>query len=288
MNTPVLFLIYNRPEYTNKVFEAIRKAKPRKLFIHADGPKKGNVDDIKLCIETRNILNQIDWKCEVKTLFRDENLGCKLGMSGGISWFFEEIEEGIILEDDCLPTQSFFRYCEILLNKYREKKEIMMISGSNPSVFVDIDTDYFFSHFYHIWGWATWRRSWKKFDIEISTWPKFRDSDFLEKKFPTNVTNRIFLKQMFDQIYSKPASVWGVQWTYACLTNNGFAILPAQNMISNIGFVGTHKMNDKQLALETKEIEVDTLRHPNKVEADSIIDDRLFESSGLKALINKE
>jgi hypothetical protein len=288
MDTPVLFLIYNRPRYTKEVFESIRKAKPKKLFIHADGPKKDNLNDIELCEQTRGIVGTIDWDCEVKTLFRDENLGCKLGMSGGISWFFENIEEGIILEDDCLPNQSFFRYCEALLQKYRNNESVMMISGSNPSTCVDIDADYFFSYFYHIWGWATWRRSWQKFDINISTWPNFRNSDFLEKKFPTNTSNRIFLKQMFDQIYDRPASVWGVQWTYTCLTNNGFAILPACNMISNIGFVGTHKMNDKQLTLETKEMKIDTLRHPNKIEVNLAIEDRLFESSGLKALINKE
>lgn len=288
MNTPVLFLVYNRPKYTKKVFESIRKARPKKLFIHADGPKKDSIKDVELCRETRNIVNHIDWDCEIKTLFRDENLGCKLGMSGGISWFFGEVEEGIILEDDCLPNRSFFKYCEILLSKYRDEENVMMISGSNPAVSVDINTDYFFSHFYHIWGWATWRRSWEKFDLEISTWPKFKDSDFLENKFPTNITNRIFLKQMFDQIYDKPASVWGVQWTYACLINNGFAILPSRNMISNIGLIGTHKMNDRQLMLETKEFDVDTLRHPEKIEVDYTTEDHLFEKSGLKSLINNE
>lgn len=285
MNTPVLFLIYNRPEYTKKVFDSIKKTKPKKLFIHADGPKKDDPKDLDLCIETRKVMSQIDWDCEVKTLFRDENLGCKLGMSGGISWFFNEVEEGIILEDDCLPDQSFFGYCEILLSKYRNEESVMMISGSNPAVSVNVNTDYFFSYFYHIWGWATWRRSWKKFDIEISTWPKLRDSGFLEKKFPTNEVNRTFLKQMFDQIYGKPASVWGVQWTYTCLTNNGFAILPKHNMISNIGFVGTHKMNDKQLDLKTKGIDLGHIKHPERIEINSNIEDQLFESSGLQALI---
>ncbi len=288
MNTPVLFLIYNRPEYTKEVFESIRKARPKNLFIHADGPKKDNVKDVELCAEARSIVGRIDWDCEVKTLFRDENFGCKLGMSGGISWFFENVEEGIILEDDCLPNQSFFRYCEILLNKYRHEERVMMISGSNPAVSIDVGTDYFFSRFYHIWGWATWKRSWEKFDIEISTWPTIKNSNFLEKMFPNNVANRIFLTQMFDQIYAKPASVWGVQWTYTCLTNNGFAILPTHNMISNIGFIGTHKMNDKQLTLERKEMRMDALRHPNKIEVNFAIEDRLFESSGLKALIKKE
>ncbi len=285
MKTPILFLIYNRPEYTRKVFEAIRIAKPEQLFIHADGPRRDNLDDAKLCNETRSILNQIDWNCEVKTLFREQNLGCKLGMSGGISWFFNEVDEGIILEDDCLPNRSFFGYCEVLLNKYRDNEEIMMISGSNPAVSVQIKDDYFFSNFYHIWGWATWRRSWKKFDIEISTWPKFRHGNFLEDKFPTSSSNVLFLRQMFDQIYGKPSSVWGVQWTYTCLTNNGLAILPKNNMISNIGLVGTHKMNDKQLCLATKEVDIRRLKHPEMIKINYDIENQLFDSSGLKALI---
>ena len=288
METPVLFLIYNRPEYTKKVFESIRTAKPRKLFIHADGPKIDKLGDVELCVEVRNIVSNIDWDCEVRTIFRENNLGCKLGMSGGISWFFENVDEGIILEDDCLPNSSFFLYCEKLLEKYRNEDQVMMISGSNPAVSVDISTDYFFSHFYHIWGWATWKKAWEKFDIEISDWPKYREGDFLEKKFPTSLENRIFIKQMFDQIYGKKASVWGVQWTYACLINNGYAILPTHNLISNIGYTGTHKMNNDQLDLKTIKINFNNLKHPDRIEVDYRIEDYLFEKSGLKALINKE
>lgn len=288
MNTPVLFLIYNRPEYTQKVFKSIREAEPNKLFIHVDGPKKDEQEDIELCERTREIVNNVDWDCEVKTLFRDRNLGCKLGMSGGITWFFENVAEGIILEDDCLPNKSFFAYCEKLLYKYRNNENVLMISGSNPATFVDIDSDYFFSYFYHIWGWATWRRSWKKFDINISDWPKFRDSDFLKQKFPNNVDNRAFIKQMFDQIYGKKASVWGVQWTYICLVNGGYAILPKHNLISNIGITGTHEMNNNQLMLKTKEINFKKFKHPDKIEVDHDVDKYLFEKSGLKVLINKK
>lgn len=288
MKTPVLFLIYNRPEYTEKVFEAIKVAKPKKLFIHADGPKKDKPEDIELCERAREIVDNIDWNCELKILFRDENLGCKLGMSGGITWFFENVEEGVILEDDCLPNKSFFSYCEKLLDKYRNEQEVMMISGSNPATSVDVGADYFFSYFYHIWGWATWKRAWEKFDIEISDWPKFRDSDFLEKKFPNNADYRTFVKQMFDQIYGKKASVWGVQWTYTCLVNNGYAILPKNNLISNIGLTGTHEMNNNQLMLKTKEIDFNDFKHPSGIAVDYDIEKTIFEKSGLKRLINKE
>lgn len=285
MKTPVLFLIYNRPEYTKKVFEVIKKAKPKKLFISADGPKVGNLKDIELCEEARKIVSHVDWVCEVKTNFRNDNLGCKLAMSSGISWFFDNVDEGMILEDDCLPNASFFLYCEKLLNKYRNEDKIMMISGSNPATSLDIDSDYFFSYFYHIWGWATWKRAWKKFDINISDWPKFKNSNFLGQKFPSNLENRLFLEKMFDQIYGKKSSVWDVQWTYTCLVNNGFAILPKHNLISNIGFIGTHQMNNNQLILETKEIDLEKIIHPVSIDVNRDIEDYLFEKSGLKRLI---
>ena len=286
MSTPVLFLIYNRPEYSNKVFESIKKYKPKKLFIHADGPNRDKLDDVRLCTEARQVINYIDWECELETLFRDVNLGCKLGMVGGINWFFENVEEGIILEDDCLPTRSFFRYCEILLEKYRGDEKIMMISGSNPATSVNVDSDYFFSRFYHIWGWATWKRAWGKFDVEIADWPKYKKTEFLKNKFPNNPDNILFLEKMFDQIHGKKSSVWGVQWTYSCLINDGLAILPKHNLVSNVGFVGTHQMNTKQLALKTREINFSTFTHPIVPNINETIEGHLFEQSGLKALIN--
>lgn len=282
MRTPVLFLIYNRPEYTQKVFEAIRKAKPEKLYISADGPRLDKIGDTKLCDETRRIISHVDWSCELKTLFRDTNLGCKLGMSGGINWFFEYVEEGIILEDDCLPNESFFKFCDILLNKYRNENKVMMISGSNPATSVILKDSYFFSRFYHIWGWATWKRAWAKFDINISSWPKFKKEKFLERVFPHNLKNRLFIKRMFDDAYgNKNCSVWSLQWTYACLVNNALAILPRCNLISNIGPVGTHEMNHDQLFLETKEVAFDNFSHPSEIKIDQNIEDLLFEKSGL-------
>lgn len=282
MKTPVLFLVYNRPEYTKKVFEAIRKVRPEKLFISADGPRLGKIGDTKLCEETRKIIGQVDWSCEVKTIFRDKNLGCKLGMIGGISWFFEHVEEGIILEDDCLPNESFFIFCEILLNKYRNKDKVMMISGSNPATSVVLKDDYFFSRFYHIWGWATWKRAWEKFDINISNWQRLKKEKFLESIFPNNLKNQLFIGRMFDDAYgNEKCSVWSLQWTYACLVNNAFAILPRCNLINNIGPIGTHEMNHNQLFLETKEVDFNNFSHPREIKIDQNIEDLLFEKSGL-------
>ncbi len=282
MKTPILFIIYNRPEYTKKVFEAIKKAKPEKLFISADGPRSDRVGDVGLCEETRKIIDGVDWKCEVKILFRDKNLGCRLGVSSGISWFFEHVEEGIILEDDCLPNESFFYYCEILLEKYRNENKVMMISGSNPATSIEGENDYFFSRFYHIWGWATWKRAWEKFDISISTWPKLKKENFLDGIFKNNLKNKIFIERMFDDVYgNEKCSVWSLQWTYACLVNGAFAILPKQNLISNIGFVGVHEMNNDQLFLVTKNINFNNFSHPIEIKIDQDIEKVLFDKSGL-------
>jgi len=288
MDTPILFLIYNRPEYTKKVFNSIRDAKPNRLFIHADGPKKDKPEDVKLCERSREIVSNVDWDCEVKTLFRDKNLGCKLAESGGFNWFFENVDEGIIIEDDCLPNKSFFLYCEKLLKKYRDNEKVMMISGSNPATSVDIDADYFFSIFYHSWGWATWKRAWEKYDITISDWPRLRGTNFLKSKFPHSEVNRAFVEQMFDQAYKGKASTWDIQWTYACLVNDGYAILPKHNMISNIGYIGTHEMNNDQLMLETKEIDFKKFKHLKKLEVNYSLEKHLFEKSGLEGLINKK
>jgi hypothetical protein len=284
--TPILFLIYNRPEYTQKVFDSIKKVKPEKLFVSADGPKENNEGDEKLCQNTRDILKQIDWECELHTNFKEQNHGCRLGVSQGINWFFEHVEEGIILEDDCLPCESFYFYCEKLLKKYKNEEKIMMISGSNPVTEIKLDSDYFFSRFFHIWGWATWKRAWQKFDLEMKDWHEHKNRKILDKIFSHNIDNKIFIEQMFDDAYGNDkSSVWSLQWTYSCLINDGLVILPSHNLVSNIGLKGVHEMNEDQLFLKTKEININDLKHPNSIKIDSNIENLIFEKSGLKKLI---
>lgn len=282
MKTPVLLLIYNRPNYTKEVFAAIRNAKPSKIYISADGANANRKDDVILCNEARSIVSQVDWDCEVKRLYRGNNLGCKLGISGGIEWFFEHEEEGIILEDDCLPNKSFFNFCELLLEKYREENNVMMIAGSNPAISVKVGNDYFFSRFYTIWGWATWKRAWQKFDINLSEWQNLRNSNFLDSIYTDNTENRHFTEKIFDETYkNKQSSYWAVQWAYSCMINNGVAILPKHNMIKNIGFKGTHEMNNNQLSLTTNEIDFKNISHPTYISIDNQIEKLLFDKSGL-------
>ena len=158
-NTPILFIIFNRPDTAKKVFKKIQKIEPKQLFIAADGPRKNKPEDVELCKQTREILNGINWDCELITLLREENVGCKKGPADAISWFFEHVEEGIILEDDCLPSDSFFPFCEELLEKYRYDTRIMHIGGSIQLPDYENPDSYYFSRLSHVWGWATWKRA---------------------------------------------------------------------------------------------------------------------------------
>ena len=160
MKKAVLFLVFNRPRYTRQVFECIRNAKPERLYVAADGPRSDRAEEESLCEEVRSIATNVDWPCNLKVLFQDTNLGCRLGVSNGINWFFEHEEEGIIIQDDILPSPGFFVFCETMLELYRNDERIMMITGTNYHP-VAGDKDFFFSQYFSIWGWATWRRAWK-------------------------------------------------------------------------------------------------------------------------------
>ena len=184
--TPILFMIFNRPDTTARVFERIRGIKPSRLFVSADGPRLQKPDEAEQCIQARAVIQKIDWECEVKTKFSDKNQGCKMGVNSAINWFFEHVDEGIILEDDCLPDISFFPFCQTLLELYRNDERIMHIGGSN---FQDgklrDDGSYFFSGINHIWGWATWKRAWKQYDVQIRSLPSLRNNEIFRTVFPS-------------------------------------------------------------------------------------------------------
>src|SRR5688500_1827095 len=185
LNVTVLLVIFNRPDTTRLVFEAIRNARPRRLYVAADGPRPGVAADNANCQEARKIIDSVDWQCEVKTLFREKNLNCGVAPSSAFTWFFQHEEEGIILEDDCLPSQSFFWFCQELLERYRNDTRVMHIGGNNflNGWQKDKDYSYYFSRSGHIWGWATWRRAWKHFDFDISLYEKLKQQDYFSNFF---------------------------------------------------------------------------------------------------------
>lgn len=234
LNTPVLLIIFNRPQTTRVVFEAIRQARPRQLFIAADGPRSHKEGEAQRCNETRQVVANIDWDCTVHTLFRDNNQGCGRGVSGAISWFFEHVEQGIILEDDTVPTLSFFRFCEELLDRYKDNSSIMQICGNNPlSLWQATDRSYIFSHYASIWGWATWRRAWKLYDFSLNQIDSEIERLILHSRTYTKRENRFYL-DIFKKV--QQIDTWDYQWHYCRWINNGIGIVPSRNLVSNIGF----------------------------------------------------
>lgn len=244
---PLLFLIFNRLQETKLVFEEIRKYKPSQFFIAADGPRE-NIQEYEICNAIRNyVIENIDWECEVYTLFRDQNLGCGKAVSSSITWFFEQVEDGIILEDDCLPSQHFFIFCEKLLDIYKNDQKVMHISGFNYLGEIKYNNQYLFSQFSSIWGWATWRRAWDNYIYDISLY----DNLELDNKLVFN-SNNDFNQLLFWRNYIKvlnegKINTWDLQWQLSIWYNDSVSILPAQNLVSNIGF--------SPEALHTKNVE---------------------------------
>ena len=272
--TPVLFMIFNRPDTTQKVFNAIRQAKPRQLFVAADGPREGKEGEKEKSEQTREIIKQVDWDCEVKTLFRDKNLGCKVAVSSAIDWFFENVEEGIILEDDCLPSQSFFWFCQELLEHYRNNTKLMHISGNNFQ-FGKIrgKGSYYFSKYAYIWGWATWRRAWKDYDVNMKNFPKFKIENQINNVFNIKQQQKYWTK-IFQIVFEGKIDTWDYQWAYSCFINNGLCITPNYNLVSNIGFgensVHTKDSNNILSNMEVKDIK--NIIHPNFIILDQEAD----------------
>ena len=235
--TAVLFLIFNRLDTTKEVFEAIRQARPPRIYIAADGARISRVGEDVAVQKVRDyVVNHIDWECEVKTLFRDKNLGCKCAISGAITWFFENEEMGIVLEDDCLPHPTFFRYCEELLERYRDDERIGMISGDNFQFGkMRTESSYYFSKYTHIWGWASWRRAWKNYNVKASVWPEIRDGDWL-KNIVHNSTEQVYWSNIFQSVHDGKINTWDYQWTLALWAQGMISVMPCRNLISNIGF----------------------------------------------------
>ena len=262
-------MVFNRPELTLKVFEEIRKVKPAKLYIAADGARSVREGEKEKCIKTREVIKHIDWECDVKTLFRDENLGCKMAVCSAINWFFEMEEEGIILEDDSLPNQSFFFFCEELLIKYRNTDKIMQIGGNNFQPGMESEFSYYFSRYCNMPGWATWRRAWAKYDVAIKELPDFIKENRIEKIFGSNSSRYYWLYQ-FWQVYKNKIDTWDYQWAFTVWNNDGLCISPTKNFISNIGYNAdaTHTTSGNERLAELKTEQISRIIHPKIIQRD--------------------
>ncbi|MCK9467533.1 MAG: hypothetical protein M0P94_04370 [Candidatus Absconditabacterales bacterium] len=289
LQTPILFIIFNRLDTVKKVFTEIKKVKPEKLFIASDGPrenKKGEREEVEKI--RKWILKNIDWKCKVETLFLNENIGPVSAVSGAIDWFFKNVTQGIILEHDCLPNQGFFRFCEEMLEKYMNEEKVMMVSGTN---FIDEKTknekeSYFFSKNVYIWGWASWRRAWEGYNSEL------KEKDFEEiKKLNLNFIERIlFRKRMRDTILKK--HTWDLQLWFKILKAGGLSIIPKRNLVKNIGFddlalnTKPNKWDIKYLQKERGSLRF-PLIHPSEIKQNRKLDRKLLEKDLKRVLLKK-
>jgi hypothetical protein len=276
--TPVVFLIFRRPDLTAQVFEAIRQAQPKQLLIVADGPR--NAAEAELCQQTRTVTENIDWDCQVLRNNAEVNLGSRKRVSSGLDWAFEHISEAIILEDDCLPHPSFFGYCHTLLARYRDNPNIYCISGNNflNGQWRGQEDSYYLSNYPLTWGWATWRRAWQHYDHHLAEWPALRQGEYLAGILDSLLEVH-YWQNIFDRLHhqSQP-DAWDYAWTLTCWRHRGLTIHPNRNLVLNIGFRddATHTKNPPKF------VSVDTaalgeLKHPHFLLRDAFADRYLFD-----------
>lgn len=285
-STPILFLVFNRPEHTRRVFERIRAARPARLYVSADGPRAHVATDAENSRLTRQVIESVDWECSVRTLYRERNLGCRPAVQSGIDWFFENEEAGIILEDDCLPDLSFFRFCAEMLERYADDERVMHISGNNPAARAcrKVPTSYVFSKFSFIWGWASWRRAWRHYDgtfrmLEQAPQPAER----LIADAVKDATAARYLLDKFLRTRDGELNTWDYAWFYSILMNEGWCANSASNLVENIGFDHAATHTNQRRAIVSQHSKVAPaqfpLRHPDQIARDERIERAFFHAS---------
>lgn len=280
-NTPIIFIIFNRPQQTKQVFEEIKKIKPKVLLVIADGPRKKNNEDKKKCTSARAIINDINWDCKVYKKYSNSNLGCKKNISLGLTWCFKKVDEAIILEDDVLPSPDFFKFCSLMLKKYKNNPSIGIISGSSFVQPKDNHYSYYFSAYVNVWGWATWAHVWRKYDINMKNWQKVKENNNYREIVFSEDEYKFFISSM-DKIYRKKLDSWCYVLVYMLWNNKYLNIISNENLICNIGFGkdATHTKSDFTFSrMETSNMKF-PLKHPEVIQ-------RNFEYDFQDAIIRK-
>lgn len=268
MDLPVALLIFNRPDTTRQVFEAVRAVRPSRLLVIADGPRAAKTGEDARCQQTRAVID-VDWPCEVLTCFSDTNLGCRRRVASGLDWVFQNVERAIILEDDCVPHPSFFSLCEELLERFKKEARVLSINGTNNQFGRRrTEASYYFSRHQLIWGWATWRRAWKLYDVNMPDWPELKRSGFLETVLHTGRAVRSYSESL-DRVFDGRLNTWDYQWQLTCWKHGGLAVHPRENLVRNIGFGAdaTHTLGTSHphADLPTPGLEF-PLVHPGQIE----------------------
>jgi len=281
INIAVAFVIFNRPEATERSFQKIRNARPEHLFVISDAARPHRDGEFERVERSRYITENIDWNCDVHRIYADQNMGCGRRISSGITWAMTLVDRLIVLEDDCVASESFFPFCAELLDHYEHDERVMAISGNNfQQGRKRSQASYYFSKYPHCWGWATWRRAWNRFDLKIPDWPAFRDSGQL-RTFCDTPSELSYWMAIFDGVHSGRSASWAYPWTLNCWMNHGLTVLPEINLVSNIGF-GSHATHTKGLSsyANLSHENLESVTHPRFVhrnyEADRFSDALLF------------
>ena len=278
LNTPIAIFIFQRPDLTARVFDAIRSVRPKTLLIVADGPSPGNKEQKLLVQQTRNVVKQINWPCHVLQNFAQHNMGCKHRMSSGLDWVFANVQEAIILEDDCLPSNGFFHYCEQLLTRYRDDPRVSSISGTKVHCpHATSEYSYFFSKYFHCWGWASWRRVWQQYDLQMRDWPLAYRSGLL-KHVADSYDEQCYWARILDKQFHGHFDTWDYQMVFNCWKLGGLTALPVVNLVSNIGFDnrGTHTLDQQDRLANYPISDLGTLHHPPDIERHIVADQMTF------------
>lgn len=279
-DVPVLILVFNRPDVTRRLMLQLQKIRPRQLFVGADGARKHKHAEVEHCKAVRHsVATHVNWDCELHTLYRDENLGCKNAVSTAIDWFFSQVAYGIILEDDCIPHPSFVQFCAELLEQHKDREQIMHIAGFNYfGKYTHLQSSYFYSNLAFVWGWATWRRAWAKMDINMKLFPEIK-AQGRYKHLVRDTAGQRYMLEKWEETYLKKNDSWAYAWAFSIFAHGGLCIVPTYNLISNQGFnqQATNTRSDRVFFANSKTYAMDfPLKHPSNFNVSAREDKRLF------------
>ncbi len=281
LKTPIAILTFNRPQLTERLLGILAQVTPRRILVVSDGPRPNIAGDVENCAAVRRLFEKLDWECQIERNFAETNMGNFPRNSSGLNWVFDQAEEAIILEDDCLPDPSFFPYCEELLERYRDDPGVGLISGNNFLVppLAQQGPSYFFSGYAATWGWASWRRTWRQVDLNMPYWPQFRDGGQLFQAVFSSSEAR-YWRSIYDAIHERRMkNAWDYQLILACMRFNLLTVVPSVNLVSNIGFGpdATHCKDSRSLVSNVKAHGMKLpLVHPEKVQASPQLDYQIF------------
>lgn len=273
-STPVALTIFNRPVETARVFEAIRAQRPSRLLIVGDGARGDHPGEADLVSACRSVVSKVDWPCQVSYNYAETNMGCGARVSSGLDWVFSNVDEAVVLEDDCLPAPAFFRFAAMMLDRYRHDERLGMVAGTNYFSDASRDESYFLTNYCAIWGWATWARAWRGYDRSMPAWPEMRQRDALRGMF-RNAGLARYMRDMLDAGYREEVDTWDIQWTYHCLRERRLCIVPRVNLVTNIGYVGT-RPSGSDLSIPADDLDTALMKSPSDMLPDFAYEDRLF------------